>query len=60
MSFFQSLGDSKLSYDDYVASVVSGNDSAKYVGISALRNSDVLTATSIIAGDIARFPLIIC
>lgn len=58
MSFFQSLGDSKLSYDDYVASVVSGNDSTKYVGISALRNSDVLTATSIIAGDIARFPLI--
>lgn len=58
MSFFQSLGDSKLSYDDYVASVVSGNDSAKYVGISALKNSDVLTATSIIAGDIARFPLI--
>lgn len=58
MSFFQSLGDSKLSYDDYVASVVSGNDSAKYVGISALRNSDVLTATSIIAGDIARFPII--
>ncbi|MCY7185715.1 phage portal protein [Streptococcus gallolyticus] len=58
MSFFQSLGDSKLSYDDFVASVVSGNDSAKYVGISALRNSDVLTATSIIAGDIARFPLI--
>ena len=36
MSFFQSLGDSKLSYDDYVASVVSGNDSAKYVGISKL------------------------
>lgn len=58
MSFFQSLGDSKLSYDDYIASVVSGNDSAKYVGISALRNSDVLTATSIIAGDIARFPII--
>ena len=58
MSFFQSLGDSKLSYDDYVSSVLSGNDSAKYVGISALRNSDVLTATSIIAGDIARFPLI--
>lgn len=58
MSFFQSLGDSKLSYDDYIASVVSGNDSAKYVGVSALRNSDVLTATSIIAGDIARFPLI--
>lgn len=58
MSFFQSLGDSKLSYDDYIFSVMSGNDSAKYVGVSALKNSDVLTATSIIAGDIARFPLI--
>lgn len=58
MSFFQSLGDSKLSYDDYISSVISGNDSARYVGVSALKNSDVLTATSIIAGDIARFPLI--
>lgn len=58
MSFFQSLGDSSLSYDDYISSVMSGNDSAKYVGVSALKNSDVLTATSIIAGDIARFPLI--
>lgn len=58
MSFFQSLGDSNLSYDDYVSSVLSGNDSAQYVGVSALKNSDVLTATSIIAGDIARFPLI--
>ena len=58
MSFFQSLGDSKLSYDDYISSVMSGNDSAKYVGVSALKNSDVLTATSIVAGDIARFPLI--
>ena len=58
MSFFQSLGDSKLSYDDYISSVMAGNDSAKYVGVSALKNSDVLTATSIVAGDIARFPLI--
>ncbi|KRK40900.1 phage portal protein [Loigolactobacillus bifermentans] len=30
-----------------------------YVGIGALRNSDVLTAVSIIAGDIARFPVIL-
>ncbi|MFD1431378.1 MULTISPECIES: phage portal protein [Lacticaseibacillus] len=30
-----------------------------YVGISALRNSDVLTAVSIIAGDVARFPMIV-
>lgn len=57
MSFFQSLGD-KISYDDYVSSVLSGNAAPLYVGISALKNSDVLTAVSIIAGDIARFPLI--
>lgn len=30
-----------------------------YVGISALRNSDVLTAVSIVAGDVARFPLVV-
>ena len=57
MSFFQSLS-SKVSYDDYVSSVLSGNSAPLYVGISALKNSDILTATSIIAGDIARFPLI--
>lgn len=58
MSFFQSLDSSKVSYDDYVTSVLSGNDAPRYLGISALKNSDILTATSIIAGDIARFPLI--
>ena len=30
-----------------------------YLGISALRNSDVLTAVSIVAGDVSRFPLVI-
>lgn len=30
-----------------------------YAGIGALRNSDVLTAVSIIAGDIGRFPLVV-
>ena len=58
MSFFQSLDSSKVSYDDYITSVWSGNDAPRYLGISALKNSDILTATSIIAGDIARFPLI--
>ncbi|WP_247906758.1 phage portal protein [Streptococcus anginosus] len=58
MSFFQSLDSSKVSYDDYITSVLSGNDAPRYLGISALKNSDILTATSIIAGDIARFPLI--
>lgn len=58
MTFFQSLGSSKLSYDDYISSVISGNLSPEYTGISALKNSDVLTAVSIIAGDVARFPLL--
>ncbi|MCO8241101.1 phage portal protein [Streptococcus suis] len=57
MSFFQSLG-SKVSYDDYIASVLAGNNAPSYVGISALKNSDILTAVSIIAGDVARFPLL--
>ena len=30
-----------------------------YLGISALRNSDVLTAVSIVSGDVSRFPLVI-
>lgn len=52
------MGSSKVSYDDYVASVLAGDISQKYLGVSALKNSDILTATSIIAGDIARFPLV--
>lgn len=58
MTFFQSLGSSKLSYDDYISSVISANSSPEYTGIKALKNSDVLTAVSIIAGDVARFPLL--
>ena len=57
MTFFQTLGE-KLSYDDYISSVVSGNNAQTYIGVSALKNSDVLTAVSIIAGDVARFPLV--
>lgn len=58
MSFFQSLESNKMSYDEYISSVLSGNAAPQYLGIAALKNSDVLTAVSIIAGDIARFPLI--
>lgn len=57
MSFFQSLS-SNVSYDEYVSSVIAGTLEPTYIGVSALKNSDVLTATSIIAGDIARFPLL--
>lgn len=58
MSLFQPLGESKPSYDDYISSVIGGNYSPNYTGISALKNSDILTAISIIAGDVARFPLL--
>lgn len=58
MSFFQPLSMQSISYDDYIESVLAGNTSQQFTGISALKNSDVLTATTIIAGDIARFPLI--
>lgn len=58
MSFFQSLESSKISYDDYISSVLAGDNGPQYLGVAALKNSDVLTAVSIIAGDIARFPLI--
>lgn len=55
MPYFQPLGTTtqmihELIYDD--------NSRPSYTGIKALRNSDVLTATTIVAGDIARFPII--
>lgn len=57
MAFFKSL-DAQVSYDDYIESVIAGGLSPQYVGLKALKNSDVLTAVSIIAGDISRFPVI--
>lgn len=57
MAYFKSIqGD--VGYDDYIESVLAGNNTPQYMGLSALKNSDVLTAVSIIAGDIARFPII--
>ena len=55
MSFFQPLGSAKPSYDDYISSVLSGNYSPEYTGISALKNSDILTAVTIIAGILHDF-----
>lgn len=57
MAFFKAL-DSNVSYDSYVGSVIGGNITPSYTGLSSLKNSDVLTAVSIIAGDISRFPII--
>lgn len=37
MSFFQPLGTSKVSYDDYIASVLAGDVSQQYLGVSALK-----------------------
>ena len=56
MAYFKSL--STVSYDDYLESVFAGNIQPQYIGLTALKNSDVLTAVSIIAGDVARFPII--
>lgn len=36
----------------------SWNNSGNYIGISALKNSDVLTAVSHIASNVARFPIV--
>lgn len=57
MAYFKSI-QGNVGYDDYIESVLAGSNTPQYVGLSALKNSDILTAVSIIAGDIARFPII--
>ncbi|ERL64043.1 phage portal protein [Schleiferilactobacillus shenzhenensis] len=64
MAFFRSLSQNATDADphwadDYFADGTLPAFRGGYVGIGALRNSDVLTAVSIIAGDVSRFPLII-
>jgi HK97 family phage portal protein len=39
--------------------VIPGYSTGSFIGISALKNSDVLTAVSIIASNVARFPLLL-
>lgn len=55
MAFFQPLGSTKEQVQELLYDTPSRNS---YVGIKGLKNSDVLTATTIVAGDIARFPII--
>lgn len=55
MAFFQPLGTTKEQIQELLYDTP---NTKSYVGIKALSNSDVLTAVSIIAGDIARFPII--
>lgn len=56
MAFFQPLGSKEAQIDALIYD--SQTISQSYTGIKALKNSDVLTAVMIIAGDIARFPII--
>lgn len=55
MAFFQPLGSTEQQIQELLYDTPTRNS---YVGIKGLKNSDVLTATSIVAGDIARFPII--
>lgn len=55
MAFFQPLGSTEQQIQELLYDAPTRNS---YVGIKGLKNSDVLTATSIVAGDIARFPII--
>lgn len=55
MAFFQPLGSTEQQIHELLYDTPIRNS---YVGIKGLKNSDVLTATTIVAGDIARFPII--
>lgn len=60
MAFFRSLNTNP---DDWAGQYLSDGilpsiSRGSTVGIGALKNSDVLTAVSIIAGDVARFPIL--
>lgn len=57
MAYFKTLAKT-VSYDDYIETIIAGDIQPQYVGLTALKNSDVLTGVSIIAGDIARFPIV--
>ena len=55
MAFFQPLGSTEQQIQELLYDTPTRNS---YVGIKGLKNSDVLTAVTIVAGDIARFPII--
>ena len=54
MAFFRSADWDEQLIENNIIPNYRGN----YIGIGALRNSDVLTAVSIVGGDVARFPII--
>ncbi len=58
MGFFTSPAEQRDWATDLQDSGIIPTLRGSYTGIGALKNSDVLTAVSIVAGDIARFPVI--
>lgn len=54
MAYFQPLG----STEQQVSELIYDSVQPSYTGIRALKNSDVLTGVTIVAGDIARFPIV--
>lgn len=59
MPLFRSLDQRDWAGDLIADGIIPGMSSGSYTGVSALRNSDVLTAVSHIASNVARFPYVI-
>lgn len=62
MAFFKQLGAAaKTSGDPFIDAVINyaTSENMEFVGVNAIRNSDIFTAVKIIASDIATNPLIL-
>lgn len=61
MAFFKSRGFSTTSGDPFFDAVISyaATENTEYVGVNAIRNSDVFTAIKILASDIATNPIML-
>ncbi|CAM3291719.1 phage portal protein [Vagococcus fessus] len=57
MAYFRGLG-TPSDEDILIESIIGRSMSSSYTGINALKNSDVLAGISIIAGDVASFPIV--
>lgn len=61
MAFFKSRGFSTTSGDPFFDAVISyaATENMEYVGVNAIRNSDIFTAIKILASDIATNPIML-
>lgn len=57
MAYFKGLGTASAE-DVLIESIIGRSMGNSYVGINALKNSDVLAGVSIIAGDVSSFPIV--